>query len=251
MLDSNLYIDIHEVTNHHYREYLFWLDSCQPEKMYTMLPDTMVWKTLDTKDSLLYKYYFRHPYYEYFPVVGVSFEQAIAYCEWRAKMLNNFIHLKITESYPGLCDVNKAPSYVSCRLPNKEEWLRAATNKLDSGTYSYRQVKLYNRKGKPLTNTIERFYYDQSHVKYYNHESPIPYPVESGEKNDFGLYNLIGNVSELIEGNKVIGLNYLTKQNGIPIYNSPYSPASTLEYSEPKSWIGFRCIIIVNRENWP
>jgi formylglycine-generating enzyme len=95
------YIDQTEVANIHYREYLYWLnrtyDSQDP--MYTKvlpnaLPDTMVWRSELSYNEPYVEYYFRHPSFNYYPVVGVTWKQANDYCKWRGDRVNELALIK-------------------------------------------------------------------------------------------------------------------------------------------------------------
>ena len=59
-------------------------------KQYAMaaLPDTLVWRSELAYNEPLVEYYFRHPAYNYYPVVGVSWKQANDFCLWRSDRVN-------------------------------------------------------------------------------------------------------------------------------------------------------------------
>jgi gliding motility-associated lipoprotein GldJ len=73
---SSFYMDETEVANVHWREYLYWLDRVYgldyPEIFRRALPDTLVWRSQLAYNEPLVDYYFRHPAYQYYPIVGVS-----------------------------------------------------------------------------------------------------------------------------------------------------------------------------------
>ncbi|QHS62079.1 SUMF1/EgtB/PvdO family nonheme iron enzyme [Chitinophaga agri] len=89
---SSFYIDETEVANVHYREYLFWLrrmyDESFPDVYRKALPDTLVWRSELAYNEPLVEYYFRHPAYNDYPVVGVNWKQAVDYCKWRSNRVN-------------------------------------------------------------------------------------------------------------------------------------------------------------------
>ncbi|MCL6523965.1 MAG: SUMF1/EgtB/PvdO family nonheme iron enzyme [Thermoflavifilum sp.] len=89
---SSFYIDETEVANVHYREYLFWLNrvfgQTYPQVYLKALPDTLVWRSELAYNEPLVEYYFRHPAYNYYPVVGVNWEQASDFCKWRSDRVN-------------------------------------------------------------------------------------------------------------------------------------------------------------------
>ena len=91
----SFYLDEAEVTN---SEYLLFLevtkDVFPPEEekyknIYTsLLPDTLVWRNSLGNTELLSESYLRHPAYSDYPVVGVSWIQAVQYCKWRTSAVN-------------------------------------------------------------------------------------------------------------------------------------------------------------------
>ncbi|HRN56011.1 MAG TPA: SUMF1/EgtB/PvdO family nonheme iron enzyme [Agriterribacter sp.] len=93
---SSFYIDKTEVANVHYREYLHWLESVFDDPQYAAVldaarPDTLVWREELAYNEPLVEYYFRHPSYNYYPVVGVSWKQASDFCLWRSDRVNERI----------------------------------------------------------------------------------------------------------------------------------------------------------------
>ena len=80
----SFYMDRTEVANIHYREYIHWLNrvfdpESDPNNMKiieTALPDTLVWRSELSYNEPLVEYYFRHPGFNNYPVVGVSWRQA-------------------------------------------------------------------------------------------------------------------------------------------------------------------------------
>lgn len=94
----SFYIDRTEVANVHYREYIHWLNRVFPADdpanipiLEKALPDTLVWRSELSYNEPLVEYYFRHPSFNYYPVVGVSWEQAHDFCLWRSDRVNEGI----------------------------------------------------------------------------------------------------------------------------------------------------------------
>jgi len=88
---NSFYIDKTEVANVHYREYLYWLTNTfdgDTAIMRKALPDTLVWRSELAYNEPYVEYYFRYPAYNYYPVVGVSWQQANDYCLWRTDRVN-------------------------------------------------------------------------------------------------------------------------------------------------------------------
>lgn len=94
---SSFYIDKTEVANIHYREYMHWLQSAfGDEPNYQDViegakPDTLVWRSELASNEPLVDYYLRHPSYNNYPVVGVTWRQASDFCVWRGARVNEII----------------------------------------------------------------------------------------------------------------------------------------------------------------
>ena len=96
---ASFYIDKTEVANVHYREYIHWLtrvfdpqaDPAYQQILDAALPDTLVWRSELSYNEPLVEYYFRHPSFNNYPVVGVSWRQASDFCMWRGDRVNEGI----------------------------------------------------------------------------------------------------------------------------------------------------------------
>jgi gliding motility-associated lipoprotein GldJ len=91
----SFYIDKTEVANVHYREYLHWLtkvfdpsDPANQKILEAALPDTLVWRSELSYNEPLVEFYFRHPGFNDYPVVGVTWRQAHDFCLWRSDRVN-------------------------------------------------------------------------------------------------------------------------------------------------------------------
>ncbi|TCC96332.1 SUMF1/EgtB/PvdO family nonheme iron enzyme [Pedobacter hiemivivus] len=91
---NSFYMDETEVSNTNWLEYLNWIRTNFPkdyEYYYTELPDTLVWRRPLSYNEPYVDNYLRHPAYQDYPVVGVSWEQAARYCEWRTDRVNELL----------------------------------------------------------------------------------------------------------------------------------------------------------------
>jgi gliding motility-associated lipoprotein GldJ len=94
---SSFYMDQTEIRNVDYREYLFWISRVfidYPEVYRKALPDTLVWRRPMAYNEPYVMYYFRHPAYNDYPVVGVNWLQATDFCSWRTDRVNEGILIR-------------------------------------------------------------------------------------------------------------------------------------------------------------
>lgn len=97
MTVNSFFIDRTEIANVHYREFLYWHENVfpdQPTITNPLLPDTLVWRSELSYNEPYVEYYFRHPTFNYYPVVGINWKQAERFCEWRTDRVNELELMK-------------------------------------------------------------------------------------------------------------------------------------------------------------
>lgn len=155
-----------------------------------LLPDTTVWlRDLAFNDPISETYY-RHPAFYMYPVIGITWHQANEYCKWRTEAVNESLQE----------DDEEAVLYPSYRLPTEAEWEYAARGLLESEVYAWEGKSLRNRKGNFQAN-FKRGRGDYAgwrggDGRHYTDGYPFTAPVKEFWPNDFGLYNMSGNVAE-------------------------------------------------------
>jgi len=218
---ASFYMDETEVANIHWLEYLFYVKKDSSRQFYeSALPDTTVWaRDLAFNDPYV-DHYLRYPGFRFFPVVGVTWRQAEDYCKWRTVQVN----LKLAED-AGLEEFTVAESgnqripletgvvLPDYRLPTEAEWEYAAQALIGTQWLDENQThaRLYPWDGHALRNPYGRkMGYFLANFKRgrgdyagiagkLNDGAMITTYIYDYPPNDFGLYNMAGNVSEWVQ----------------------------------------------------
>lgn len=213
-------------------------------------PDTTCWVNdfPNSKNEIYAKYYFSHPDYKDYPVVGVTWEQANAYCAWRTEKMKK----QLGSSYR-----NEQPF----RLPTEAEWEYAARGKTQN-EFPWNYDKAGDGKGLFFANFMPD---DGNFTKDGN---IITSRVGVYPSNTNGLYDMAGNVAEWTSTlYTAAGIEAMNNINPQLTYNAaiedPYrlkrksvrggswkdseshikSAWRAAEYqNQPRSYIGFRCV---------
>ena len=216
-------------------------------------PDTTVWvrQFSYSYNEPISRQYFWFQGFNTYPVVGVSWNQAVAFCDWRT-------HIWVAER-------DKARLYTESRfrLPKEGEWEWAARGGRNEAPYPWGGPYIINKKGCYLAN------FKPMRGNYSADGGLYTVPVDKYAANDYGLKNMSGNVSEWTSSgyfnnayNQVADLNpdinYSARKND-PVYLSRkvvrggswrdiayFLQVSTRDYEyadSSKAYLGFRCVI--------
>ncbi len=213
----------------------------------SVYPDTMVWK-IDysySQNDPMVKTYFNHPSYDKYPVVGVTWEQANAFCNWRSMIYQN---VAAARKIP----VNSRSDY---RLPTDQEFEYAARGGKTQTKYPWGGPYIMNVKGCLQAN------FKVGRGNYSDDGGMYTVDAKSYMPNDYGLYCMAGNVAEwtstaynksatalLLDFNP----NYTNTAKGAKVVRGGswkdigfflQNSVATYEYQDkPRSYIGFRCV---------
>jgi len=143
-------------------------------------PDTLCWVRdfSYAYNEPMSKKYYSHPAFGNYPVVGVNWKQATAFCEWRTILLNSFLTSK-----------NRATES-DFRLPTEAQWEYAARGGRSQSPFPWGGPYLRNKKGCLLAN------FKPGRGNYPEDGGFYTVRADAYWPNDFGLYNMSGNVAE-------------------------------------------------------
>ena len=216
-------------------------------------PDTLCWirDFAYAYNEPMAKQYYNHPAFGNYPVVGVNWKQATAFCEWRTHYLNSFLESK------------KRATESDFRLPTEAQWEYAARGGRSQAAYPWGGYYIRNKKGCLLAN------FKPGRGNYPEDGGLYTVRADAYWPNDFGLYNMSGNVAEWTSSLYYEGaynfqhdlnpdIRYNAKESDKPrdkrkvIRGGSWKDVAALlrcgtrnyEYQDTaKSYIGFRCVI--------
>ena len=268
-------------------------------------PDERIWvKDLtNAQVDILVENYFSTPPFDDYPVVGVTWKQAKAYAYWRSKATTNYEwiadylkYYRLNYSLPseaqcvyaaggdmkGTTIMDQIPENSDQTLaPEKDT---AAKVILDSTVIvrdsvavdSTSMLALNNKPAEPKSPGIDkdrdgRFLenFKQEEGEYNDDGGTFTLPVMSYAPNEFGLYNMVGNVSEwVLDAYSPSAFAFISDVNPVLLYDadsteadamkrkvvrggsfmsnaralSPYTRDNELQNAS-HSYIGFRCVL--------
>jgi formylglycine-generating enzyme required for sulfatase activity len=231
-INDTLFADINEITNLSWWEYQYWVRmeyGVNSAEYRTTIQDTSVW-LLDgmTSNEPYQSRYSRHTSFKNHPVVGVSFEQAVAFCKWRTERVKYYLAIAKKYAYPEF----------EYRLPTKKEWEFISGG--GSEVFSQRNyvLQVENKKDRQI---YKNFYKANCYINDTINFQIYSKKVSSYPASHLGLYDVIGNVSEM------------TNQKGISKGGSwkhkldECRTGKDIPYSKPEAWLGFRSVCILKK----
>jgi gliding motility-associated lipoprotein GldK len=143
-------------------------------------PDTLAWLSdfAYAQNEPMAQGYFVHPAYNNYPVVGVTWRQARAFTVWRTRYNDAYRESK------------KIPKRLPYQLPSEAEFEYAARGGRTGTTYPWGGPYPRNAKGCLMAN------FKPGRGNYADDGGAFTVNVKSYFPNDFGLYNIAGNVAE-------------------------------------------------------
>ena len=209
-------------------------------------PDTTVWiKDFNySYNEPMHNDYFWHDAYNDYPVVGVTWHQAKAFCEWRTKTKNNYQKTKKKKSL--------VPEF---RLPTEAEWEFAARGGLQGAMYPWGGPYTKNDRGCFMAN------FKPMRGDYSVDQALYTVEANAYDPNGYNLFNMAGNVSEWIDSSyepeayefsSTINPNVNDEENDLKVVRGGswkdvkyFLQVSSRDYEnadQARSYIGFRTV---------
>ncbi len=223
-INDTLYAGISEVTLYLWKQFL--LESQKGTSMNKadrkyIEKDSLYWKSVSKRFGDISSDYFLIPAYNMCPVVGISYEEAVAFCDW--------ITLKVRSKF-------KNGYQYTYRLPSESEWEYIASCDIKADKNKKNFMSIYNTSDKIISESdLSREFYRKSYC--CNNDIRL-LSIYDSQKNDCGLIHVKGNVSEMVQ-EKNISKGGSYKQT---LFECNLS--NKQNYSKSELWLGFRYILV-------
>lgn len=231
-ISEKLFYDETEITNTHWREYVYWQKNRFGDmsvEYKTSLPDTTVWLDSASCNPPYVNYYFSHAAYRNYPVVGITYEQAVDYCKWRTGRVKEYFKIRNKKS-------DNVPGEFQYRLPSKAEW-----ETLAKAGYAEKTLKKIEKKYAGMARyNLMRNAIKTSSAQYHNPD--VIAPVYSYWENSYGIWQIFGNVAEMVSEKGIV------KGGGWSHREDEVTAEKDFSYGGPESWLGFRCVCEIIEE---
>ncbi|MCC3159215.1 formylglycine-generating enzyme family protein [Hymenobacter sp. 15J16-1T3B] len=249
-IDRNLYIDETEVANIHWLEFRR-ATGRGPQRTFPGMPAD----------------YASNPKFRFYPVVGVSYQDAQAFCAWRSEVVTQAYNEK-----KGYQPADKDYAVFRFRLPSEAEWGKCAAGGLDTRRYPHGFTALkapvkfsavagaylapLTRQGlaaAALQQRLDAFTKNKEQDYLVNCRRDehaflnltVPLQVWSNPANQFGIYNLLGNVAEMLSAEGMAaGGSWLDLLDACRL-------DSRQHYDGPQANLGFRYVCTFERPDQP
>ena len=213
---QSFFLDQTEIANIHWLEYLHYIQRDSSETYFqSALPDTTVWEKELAFNTPYVSNYLRYPGFRYYPVVGISWNQAVDYCRWRTEAVNKQRAMEyygedyIDGDIPPIESGIYLPEF---RLPTEAEWEYAAYGQVGDQWLDENQTqrRLYPWDGRTIRSSkrgsVGKFQanFKRGRGDYagiagaLNDAGFVTMNIYEYAPNDFGLYNMAGNVNEWV-----------------------------------------------------
>jgi formylglycine-generating enzyme required for sulfatase activity len=256
-LKRNTFIDQSEMANIHWLEFLFYVG--REDSSQALLNKTYVYELEDEfiqKNDSVYgilevwknsswfaENYPQYPGFRYYPLVGVTYQQAINYCKWRSEMASENVNLEL--KYLGF----DKRIYFHYRLPTEKEFELAVSKfakaelrnfdkqdfrNLKSKNFNIRKKELFEYK---IPSVVCEYNLPKTHfsasdkIEGFNF---LGWTTENARGKE--VYNLLGNVAEMTAE---IGL---AKGGSWKNSFEKCNANNDFQYECPTEWLGFRCV---------
>lgn len=229
---NSFYMQRKEVTNLEYRTFLFdLLIQDRKDDFLKAKPDQAQWTQIpgQSYNEPMEQQYFSHPAYNDYPVVNVSKEGVELYCQWLFTEANEYLREK------------KKPEIQKIRLPLRTEWIYAAWAGGKTLTYPWEGDYIRNSEGCYLAN------YRPSKENYHEDGGFYTVKVSSYLPNEFGLFNMSGNVAEMVYNDAsakslgTAGGGWMSSEQELQLNGSDAHP----NFKEAHPNVGFRIVFSV------